>query len=132
MARPRVYTNEQLIAGLTETKGLVYLAARKIGCGVDTIYRRARTSKDVAAVIRQQRGELLDTAELSLYNAILRGEAWAVSLALKTLGKDRGYQEAVQLEGGGRPLQVVLTRDENFYSNKDRLEQLAETNGETS
>jgi hypothetical protein len=130
MARPRVYTNEELITGLTEMRGLVYLAARKIGCGVDTIYRRARVSPAVAAVIKQQRGELVDTAELSLYNAILRGEAWAVSLALKTLGKDRGYSEVLALEGGQRPIEVRLVRDPDFYQNSDRLHQLAETNGE--
>jgi hypothetical protein len=129
MARPRVYTNEQLIAALTETKGLVYLAAKRIGCGVDTIYRRARTSKDVAAVIRQQRGELVDTAELGLYNAILQGDPWAITLVLKTLGKDRGYREAIQLEGGERPLEVRLIRDPDFYGTRDRLQQLTD-NGE--
>jgi hypothetical protein len=129
MARPRVYTNEELISALTETKGLVFLAARKLGCDASTIYRRARQSKAVAAAIRQQRGELVDTAELALYNGILRGEAWAVTLALKTLGKDRGYVEPVRLEGGERPLQVRLVRDPDFYSNADRV---AAVNGESS
>jgi hypothetical protein len=96
MARPRLYTNEEMIAALQETKGLVFLAARKLGCERRTIYRRAESSKAVAAVIAQQRGEMVDTAELSLYNAILGGEAWAVQFVLKTLGKDRGYVESTE------------------------------------
>ena len=63
----------------------------------------------------------MDTAELSLYNAILRGEAWAVTLALKTLGRDRGYIEKTILEGGDNPLQVKLVRDHDFYRNVDHL-----------
>ena len=96
MARPRVYTNEQIITALGECKGLVFVAAKKIGCDPDTIYRRARSTKSVAAALRRQRGELVDTAELALYNAILAGEAWAVTLCLKTLGKDRGYVESTE------------------------------------
>jgi hypothetical protein len=93
MARPRVYTNEQMIAALQETKGLVFLAAQRVGCDPDTIYNRARKSPAVAAAIRNQRGVVVDTAELKLYQAILDGQAWAIALTLKTLGKDRGYVE---------------------------------------
>jgi hypothetical protein len=127
MARPHVYTNEELISTLQEMKGLVFLTAKKLGCAPTTIYRRAAKSPAVAAAIQQQRGELVDTAELSLYNAILRGEAWAVTLALKTLGRDRGYIEKTVVEGGDTPLTVKLVRDVDFYSNADRV---AELNGE--
>jgi hypothetical protein len=101
MSRPPVYTNEKIIAALKETKGLVFLAAKRLGCSPQTIYNRSQRSPDVANVIKNERGEVVDTAELTLYNAILAGEPWAIQLTLKTLGKDRGYVERTEQEHRG-------------------------------
>jgi hypothetical protein len=96
-----------MIHALTEMKGMVYLAARRIGCDPNTIHNRARRSPEVADCIRHQRGEVVDTAELKLYTAVLAGEPWAVQLCLKTLGRDRGYAEA----GSGAALVIPIPWD---------------------
>lgn len=116
MARPTKYTNDRIIAALAETKGLVYLAARVVGCDPDTIYHRAKKSPDVAAAIRAHRGELIDRAEQKLSEAVDRGEAWAVALVLKTLGRDRGYVEKTVLAGDpDAPLRhKVYVADDEF------------------
>jgi hypothetical protein len=44
-----------------------------------------------AAITSEQRLHLLDTAEIALREAIGRGEGWAVTFVLSTLGRDRGY-----------------------------------------
>ncbi|HJZ54253.1 MAG TPA: hypothetical protein VKE74_04815 [Gemmataceae bacterium] len=49
---------------------------------------------------------ILDNAESSLDRAILRGEGWAITLILKTLGKNRGYVERTEIVGGAR-LEIV-------------------------
>jgi len=53
-------------------------------------------------IIDTARGQLIDTAELALYQAVKRGEAWAVCFSLKTVGHHRGYIERhkVEHEGG--------------------------------
>lgn len=99
MARPRLYSNEQIIAALKATNGLVLLAAERLGADPDTIYTRAKSSQAIAKVIRYQRAQLVDLSELKLRSAILNGQPWAVSLVLKTLGKDRGYVERQELTG---------------------------------
>ncbi len=99
MARPQKYTDQQIITALKKTKGMVYLAAKTIGCEADTIYIRAKKSKKVAAAMKSERGELLDTTELKLYSAIMNGEAWAVQFTLRTIGKERGYSEKVIVSG---------------------------------
>lgn len=101
MARPRRYTDEQIVAALAEKRGAVYLAAEVVGCDADTIYHRAKTSKAVAAAIAHQRGKLVDTAETKLADAIDDGQAWAISLCLKTLGKDRGFYEKSEVQQTG-------------------------------
>lgn len=93
MARPDVYTAEQIITAIRDTKGMVSLAARKLGCHPDTIRSYAKRYSTVAAALKEERETMTDTAELSLYKAIQGGEAWAVCFYLKTQGKGRGYTE---------------------------------------
>jgi hypothetical protein len=95
------YSLKAILAALKATGGGVYLAAEKLGCDPDTIYRRAKTQPAIRKAIRQARGRLLDTAEGRLKQAVERGEEWAVKLTLKTLGKKRGYSELRQHQHSG-------------------------------
>ena len=38
MAAKQKYTQQQIIEALRETKGMVYLAAKRLGCEAQTIY----------------------------------------------------------------------------------------------
>lgn len=100
MARPQHFTNKEMIAALEKCKGAVYLAAETIGCHPDTIYTRAKKSDDIAQAITRHRGKMLDTAELALYAAITRGESWAVAFALKSIGRERGYGDRLDIMHG--------------------------------
>lgn len=97
-----MYTDEQIVKALTETKGMVYLAADRVGCNPDTIYARAEKSKSIQDAMRNERGKVVDTAELKLFSAILRDEPWAIRMALMTLGKNRGYVEKTEVESTTR------------------------------
>jgi hypothetical protein len=98
MAPPRQYTNEAMILALVETKGMVYLAARRLGCDAKTIRKRMRRSGEVRRTFLALRGEFVDTAELKLYQAVLDGNWRAVRYVLSTLGNRRGYKTNKQLE----------------------------------
>ena len=87
------FTPQQVADALNETRGMVFLAAKKLGCSDVTIYNYAKRYKAVGDALRQQRGQFVDMAELKLWNAVNEGEAWAVQFALRTLGKERGYVE---------------------------------------
>lgn len=86
-----------IIAALEKTHGMVYLAAEALGCAPVTIYRRAEKDAKVQDVIDTQRGKLIDKAELKLEQAVMNGEPWAVTLTLKSLGKNRGYVERQEI-----------------------------------
>ena len=98
MARTPKYTDEEIIKALTASKGLVYVAAARVGCDPDTIYNRIKTRPAVAACLKLQRGKLVDNAEDRLFRAVNRDEAWAITMVLKNLGKDRGYTERTESE----------------------------------
>ena len=109
MAKQR-FTAAQVAAALVSTKGLVYLAAKRLRCEPETVQNYCKRYPSVQAVKEAQRGELVDLAEQKLRESIQNGEAWGITLCLKTIGKDRGYVERQELTGennGPLTLRVV-------------------------
>jgi len=94
-----LYRTADIIAALEKTHGMVYLAAESLGCSAMTIYRRAAKEKKIQNTIDSHRGKLIDKAELKLEQAVMNGEPWAVTLTLKSLGKNRGYVERQEVTG---------------------------------
>ena len=104
------YRTEDIIKALESTHGMIYLAADALNCSPSTIYRRAEKNAHVQDVIDSYRGKLIDKAELKLEQAVMNGEPWAVTLTLKSLGKNRGYverQEVTGAEGNDINLHVI-------------------------
>jgi hypothetical protein len=95
----RRYTPDEIIAALQQTRGLVAVAAERLGCADETVRRHVRNNARVAEALRHEREKLLDWGELALYRAVQNGEAWAVCFLLKTLGKSRGFVERQELTG---------------------------------
>jgi hypothetical protein len=62
-----------------------------------TIYNYRDKHPSVAEAIRAERGRVLDTAELVLFDAVHHKEEWACKYVLSHLGKDRGYSERVDV-----------------------------------
>lgn len=103
------YSDKAIAAALDRTGGMVYVAAKQIGCKPSTIYRRAKVSQVVADAIENATGEFLDITEGKLKSAVINGEAWAICFTLKTKGKARGYIETNRQEISGRdgaPIEV--------------------------
>jgi hypothetical protein len=100
---------KKVLAAITECRGMVYLAAQKLGVNPRTIYNYRDSKPEVREAIQTARGQFVDTCELALEEAVLRGEGWAVCFTLKTLGKDRGYVEKHEIAGAdGQPIKVIV------------------------
>ena len=124
------YTQAQIIDALRETKGMVYLAAKRLGCEAQTIYNYRDRYPAVRAEMEQQDGEVDDAAEMKLYQAIIAGEPWAVQFRLRTKGKGRGYVERVQQEVSGPAGGPIQTEHvEKHDLSKLTSEQLRELRG---
>ncbi|GAF82478.1 unnamed protein product [marine sediment metagenome] len=107
----RKYSVKKMVIAIKESKGMIYVAARKMGCAANTIYNYAAEYEEVQRAIDEERGMMVDTAELALWKALQNGEAWAISLTLKTLGKKRGYVERQELTGAdGKPIDVNISK----------------------
>ena len=109
-------TDAQIIDALKEARGMVAVAARKLGVSRVTIYNRRERSEAVRDAIEEARDFTTDVAELKLYESIQKGEAWAVQFYLKTLGKERGYSERHEHEisgpGGAAMAHEIVIRHE--------------------
>jgi hypothetical protein len=99
--RPKLYGDDEVLAALAANGGLVYAAARRLGCNPQTIYNRARREPSVRRVIREQRGLLVDAAQAGLWDKINEGNLTAIIYTLSTLGRKRGFCKRVESRVAG-------------------------------
>jgi hypothetical protein len=92
-------TQAQVLLALRETKGTLYLAAKRLGCSVRTVQRYCQRFANLREAAADARGEMIDTSELKLWQAVQEGQPWAIRLVLQTLGADRGYGRQVEVKG---------------------------------
>jgi hypothetical protein len=97
MAKKHRYTAQQVIDALRTSRGLISMAAQKLQCDVDTVSNYCKKFPTVEAAKQESRVTLLDLAESRLWEAIDRGDGWAIAFCLKTLGRSRGYGERLDL-----------------------------------
>jgi len=105
------YTAEQMIAALQATKGMVSLAARHLGCSLNTVQSYINEYPTVKAAREQERDKMGDAVELALYDeAVNKRNITALIFMAKTLFKDRGYVERQEVTGkDGGAIEVVYT-----------------------
>lgn len=104
--KPCMFTLEQVLAAVE--KGITKVGTAKVlGVNRQTITNYSKRWATVQAAIEAKRVELVDLSEMALRGAVIRGEPWAVTFALKTLGKNEGYTERHEVTGeGGGPLTI--------------------------
>jgi hypothetical protein len=78
--------------------GIVTTVAQRLGVQRKTISRYVERYKSVEEAIKDERMGFVDLAEGKLMRKVADGNLTAIIFTLKTLGKDRGYVERVQIE----------------------------------
>ena len=106
MAKER-YTTAQVIEALQQTRGIMSLAARLLGCTRWTIYNYIERHPTVKQAYEEQRQTIVDLAEGQLVKKLDAGEWPAIKFILATLGRDRGYVERQELTGADKGEIVV-------------------------
>ena len=110
MSKPERYTTTEIIEALQATKGMVFLASKKLGCSHQTVYNYLERHPTVRRAKEAEDGHFGDLCELKLFDAANRGESWAVQFALRTKFKQRGYierQEITGADGGSINIEYV-------------------------
>jgi len=95
-------SKKAIVEALQATAGRVVEAAEKLGCSREHLHRRIRGNPALQEALDAARQRLIDLAEGELVKKVKRGNLTAIIFLLKTLGRDRGYSERVELEHTGR------------------------------
>lgn len=83
---------------LDKAMGNVSHAARSLGLTRTALHDRIKRTPALQIVLNDAREEMIDAAENALYQSIVGNQGWAVCFALKTIGKERGYVERLELK----------------------------------
>ena len=110
-------TDEGVAGLLRKHAGNMAAVGRAYGVRRQSVRDYLETRPDLRALADEYREAVVDDAEEGLTACVRRHEPWAITLALKTLGKSRGYVERQEVSGpGGGPVEVheivVRTREE--------------------
>jgi hypothetical protein len=90
-----------------------------MGCSYNTLKHYVDNSPKLQRIIAHYRSRRVDKAELKLEQAIDRGEPWAISLTLRTIGRERGYVERSEVTGAnGDPQRIVIEYTNDWRENK--------------
>lgn len=112
MNKPR-YSVRTVKQAIELSGGLLAGAAIRLGCSRSTINGYLVRNPKLRETVASCRDVELDRAEHKLFLAVERGESWAITLMLKTLGRTRGYVERQEIstEGGSLIVEVVRHAD---------------------
>lgn len=119
MAKIEQYTVGQVEQALIATKGLLSLAAERLGCSRECVRQYTLRHEHLMQVRDEARSRLVDSAEMALESAINNQAGWAVCFTLKTLGKDRGYIERSEVTGSNGGAVEVTVKHVKRDSNTD-------------
>ena len=132
-----MYTDEAIIDALRCTAGQVFLAAERLRCHWDTIYKRARANPAIQDAIDGARGRLVDKSVVGLTKAVNAERKWAITYTLDRLGKDRGFivnpQAALALQtDSDKPVLIYFQNDRNRLPEGPKLIGPTDTDRETN
>ena len=112
-SKPKRATVAEVMALVEEKHGNVASIARYLKVGRGVIYNRINGSAQLRDALKSARETMLDNVESSLYSQALNGNTTAMIFFLKTQGRDRGYQDKVDVEHSGDMVIQVRRNDSN-------------------
>lgn len=115
---------KEAIKGCNGNKALV---RRRLKCSSQTLYVYLEKHPELNRLIESERDyykdDLLDIARTKLFKDVLAGKPYAITLAIRTLGKEEGFSERTELtspKGGDTPFQLNVTIETDDTPLKDR------------
>lgn len=106
-------TDEEIADALRKSNGLVSFASKMLGFSTGQIRRRVYASPELTQIMTDAREDIIDQAEHSLKRAVIAGEAWAVQLVLKSIGRVRGYSESFELTLTDHVINVSIKKEQD-------------------
>lgn len=111
--RKRRLTPKNVAMSLRRHYGVLTKVADSLGVTRQAVQNYIRRYPALINIQNEARETIVDLAEDGLIGGIQTGEQWAIGLALRTLGKNRGYVEkAPEVDETRKPEPLVIEKDE--------------------
>ena len=132
MANRDRYTATQFISAIESSFGIKTAIASTLECDRHTVDSYIERYPTIRRAYEAERNRLVDMAEGKFAEAISKGEWAAISFALRTLGKDRGFVEsrALDVTSGGEKIPTAIIYLPEVDGEVDGLEAESGTAGE--
>ena len=112
MAGKPKFKPSQVAKAIRMANGLLSVAAHALGCSREAVRNYTERYPVCRKAVQEAREVVLDVAEGKLMEQIRNGNLSAIALALKTIGKARGYVERTEIEHDG---QIAEERNVHIY-----------------
>lgn len=99
MKRTSKVSRDTMAQALEASRGLVSIAAERLGLTVRAVHKRIATDPLLAELVEDVRNRQIDMTEAKLFQKINEGDMTAIIFYLKTQGKSRGYVERTEHSG---------------------------------
>lgn len=111
MARnPLGFTCAQVIEAVHGSLGLTSNVARKLGCDWITADKYIKKYPKAIEALKAERETVTDVAEGKLFQALNKGERWAVKFYLAMQAQQRGYMTTQMVkQDNSKPLNINLS-----------------------
>ena len=107
ISKKRQRTAEKIIQAISESQGLLTVAAKKSGYNYVTVWKYTQEFPAVRQAVVEAKERMIDYAEGKLYQNIQAGDNTAIIFYLKTQAKHRGFIERQELTGAeGQPIKT--------------------------
>ena len=114
--KKRSLKQTRFIKAYIECFGHVTKACEKTGIHRDTYYLWLKNDdfkEAIAEQISQRNEQILHTAVLQFFQAVMRGDKWAVAKAIDMLGGREGFKQVSEVNVKAEP--ILLTLEESGF-----------------
>ena len=121
----KIYSDEEIIALLRKTGGIVSEAARVLRISRQTFYVNYMSRPAVQAYLPIIREDTTDLAEGQLLRLIKAGDKDAIRYYMRCFGKSRGYIEQTRTEHTGEDGGPIKTQNAHIDMSAEKFDELA-------
>jgi len=94
-------TDNEILNAIRDSKGLLYIASKKIGCDPKYLKSRIKAVEEIRDAANNEKEAIKDFVELKIIAAVQAGEPWALKLYASTQMRDRGYGDKADITLNG-------------------------------
>jgi len=94
-----MYAKETVLKAITESGTIISTIAKKLGCSWGTARTYIQKWDETKKAYEDSEQQILDMCEGSIYTSIQSGDIQSAKWVLATKGKNRGWNEKIDLSG---------------------------------